>query len=310
MRIIIYLLILCAVPVVVFGQASMSRNNNSPTILDLSEERCWDLESKGNGYEHNGQYKKGYDTLRYFIEQCPYYPYAHTNFSNITSAVYELVAYKQESSVNYREWLKSVLYLNPDSGYYCSDAIEIAVSYLFKDDSSIVYGDESATVFQFLADSSPCKYVRDDLLRMQKNLARNQQYKHWKDTVTDSLKTPFNPGFTTLEALNLTILRGFKNGVSIDITKPFQRNPISEAIVIPNPIKDEMELRYKLTEGALVKVEIYDALGKQMYSMAQGYKPKGDNLQHFDTRTWSSGSYYLRMTTLGGEVKTVKVVKE
>ena len=100
------------------------------------------------------------------------------------------------------------------------------------------------------------------------------------------------------------------NSVNADLTKPVQRNPISEAIVIPNPIKDEMELRYKLTEGALVKIEIYNALGKQMYSMAQGYKPKGDNLHHFDTRTWSSGSYYIRMTTLSGEVKTVKVVKE
>ena len=114
----------------------------------------------------------------------------------------------------------------------------------------------------------------------------------------------------TLEALDLTILRGYKNAINADVTKPLQRNPISEAIVIPNPIKDEMELRYKLTEGALVKIDIFDALGKQMYRMAQGYKPKGDNLQHFDTRAWSSGSYYIRMTTLGGEVKTVKVVKE
>lgn len=44
--------------------------------------------------------------------------------------------------------------------------------------------------------------------------------------------------------------------------------------------------------------------------MAQGYKPKGDNTSHFDTRTWTSGSYYIRMSTLGGEVKTVKVIKE
>lgn len=278
--------------------------------LDLSSERCGELKNKGSGYIHSGQYQKGYDTLRYLIEQCPYGLGVANKFSEVTSNVAELIDRGQETSENYREWLKSVLYLNPDSIYYCMDAMEIAVSYLLDDKKSIIYGDEAATVYRFLADSAQCFFMRDYILSEITNLARYNQYKIWKDTVADSIATPFNPGYTTLEALDLTILRGFKNGVSADITKPLQRNPISEAIVIPNPIKDEMELRYKLTEGALVKIEICDALGKQMYSMAQGYKPKGDNLQHFDTRTWSSGSYYIRITTLGGEVKTVKVVKE
>lgn len=329
MRIIIYILFLCAVPLVNFGQmldkqlydpatppsfecddgyvpqsTSLSVTNGPP----VSE--CGRLFQQGEYYSGSSMYKTAYDTLRFFIEQCPIYPTAPGVFSMISGNAYELVAFKQESSVNYREWLKSVLYLNPDSLYYCKDALEIAGTYLYKDDSSVVYGDEAATVYRFLADSAQCSFMRKDILAEEENLARYWQYRHWKDTVTDSIATPFTPGYTTLEALNLTILRGFKNAVNANITKPLQRNPISEARAIPNPMKDEVELWYKLTEGALVKIEVYDALGKQMYSMAQGYKPEGENRTQLDTRSWSSGSYYARFMTLGGEVKTIKLLKE
>jgi hypothetical protein len=47
-----------------------------------------------------------------------------------------------------------------------------------------------------------------------------------------------------------------------------------------------------------------------MYALAEGYKPEGENRLHLDTRSWTSGSYYARFTTLGGEVKTIKLIKE
>jgi hypothetical protein len=306
MRIII--LLLCCMPLNGFGQVTPLHSKH--IALDLPEERCNELEKKGFMYAQNFLFQSAYDTLRYLIENCPFYNRVSDNFPLITSSVYRLVVDSQETSSSYREWLKSVLYLNPTVVYYCDDAIEIAKSYLLEYENGVVYGDEAVTVCRFLLDSADCTYMEDEIHSVERDLARFRQYEHWKDTVTDSLKTPYSPGYTTLEALDLTILRGFKNAVTPDIHTPLNKRPITDVRAIPNPLKDEVELWYKLTEGALVKIEVYDALGKQMYSLAQGYKPEGENRLHLDTRSWSSGTFYACFTTLGGEVKTIKLLKE
>lgn len=277
--------------------------------LDLDGKSCNDLFSKGDGYSGSYQYQKAYDTLRRFIEQCPHDKRAIASFSAISSNAYELVSYRQETSPHFRDWLKGVLYLNSDTIYYCADVIEIARSYLLKDDSSVIYGDEAATVCKYLLDSAHCGDLKYAVLHVMNDLARKQQYLHWQDTVKDSIATPFNPGFTTLDSLGLGILRGEQSGVD-DITTPISPHPISEAYAVPNPMKDEVELKYKLTESALVRIEIFDALGKQLYSGAQGYRSQGENTLRLSTKKWASGSYYVRLSMLGGEVKTVKLIKE
>lgn len=302
MRIIVYIFFLCAASVVGFGQSPQN-------ITDLTKDECADLSYKGQGYSGSGQYQKAYDTLKYYIEQCPMQKESWMEFGTISSNAGPLIDMYKETAVNYREWLKSVLYLNPDTLYYCSDAIQIAASYGIGNDSVGVDGDAGVTVARFLMDSTNCSFFAEEIIDTWE-YNRYWQIKTWRDTVTDSLKTPLDTGYTTIDALGLQILRGPTNDVVPDIRTPLNKRPIVEARAIPNPIKDELELWYKLAEGALVKIEVYDALGKQICSLAQGYKPEGENRLHLDTQSWSSGSYYARFTTLGGEVKTIKLLKE
>lgn len=316
MRIIVYILFLCALPAIGFGQSSDLINppsritNSNKQPQDLSEQDCWELENKGRGYSNGFKYQMAYDTLRHFIEQCALLKDAWQTFGEITPNADVLFDKDKEMRYKYRDWLKSVLYLNTDTFYYCADAIQIARTYVIRDDSVDVLGNEAVTVCKYLLDSSNCKPFKDEILSVWHNLARYWQVRHWRDTVADSLKTPLDTGYTTIDALGLQILRGPMNDVVPDIRKPLNKHPIVEARAIPNPIKDEVEFWYKLIEGALVEIEVYDALGKQMYSLAQGYKPEGENRLHLDTRSWSRGSYYVRFTTLGGEVKTIKLLKE
>lgn len=303
MRIIVYIFFLCIVPAVGFGQKPQ-------TITDLTKDECGVLEGKGQGYSGSMQYQKAYDTLKYFIEHCAMEEYSRMSFGTITSNAAVLNEGDNSIQIEYREWLKSVLYLNPDSLYYCTDAFQIAATYDFQDSVGGIDGNAGVTVLKYLIDSSNCSFFHAAIDDLWRNQLRYWQIRHWRDTVTDSLKTPLDTGYTTIDALGLQILRGPMNSVTPDIHTPLNKRPITEARAIPNPMKDEVELRYKLSEGALVKIEVYDALGKQMYSTAQGYKPEGENRLHLDTRSWSSGSYYARFTTLGGEVKTIKLLKE
>jgi hypothetical protein len=54
----------------------------------------------------------------------------------------------------------------------------------------------------------------------------------------------------------------------------------------------------------------YDLFLKAVYSEGQGYKPEGEHILSLQTKGWSPGSYYVRLSSPSGEVKTVKVVKE
>jgi hypothetical protein len=47
-----------------------------------------------------------------------------------------------------------------------------------------------------------------------------------------------------------------------------------------------------------------------LYANALGYKPKGENQITITAAGWTSGTYYIRLSTASGEVKTVKVMKE
>jgi photosystem II stability/assembly factor-like uncharacterized protein len=78
----------------------------------------------------------------------------------------------------------------------------------------------------------------------------------------------------------------------------------------PNPFAEVLGLRYRLDKSAMVRIDIYDLLGRSVYSEGQGYKEEGENSLSLQTKDWASGAYYIRLSTPSGEVRTVKVIKE
>jgi hypothetical protein len=160
------------------------------------------------------------------------------------------------------------------------------------------------SILTFVIDSSHCSILLPSLAGAWKDY-----YRIWKDTVTDSLKTPFDSTIPNIDQINHGWLRGFKAGVDNE-NSSFVKDALGNLLAENNPFADEAKLKYSLLKSVVAKVEIYDALGRKLWSYGQGFQEMGEHLLKINTSGWSAGTYYARVMTLQGEVKTVKMVKE
>ena len=63
----------------------------------------------------------------------------------------------------------------------------------------------------------------------------------------------------------------------------------------PNPFNPTTTIQYKVPEGSNVKITVYDALGKQVEVLVNGYKDAGTYTADFDGTNLASGIYLYRM---------------
>jgi hypothetical protein len=85
---------------------------------------------------------------------------------------------------------------------------------------------------------------------------------------------------------------------------------IGELIALINPFTDVLQLKYDLDKSSVVRIDLYDLLGRSMYSEEQGYKQDGQHTLSLQSKGWSPGSYFVRLSTSTGEVKTIKLLKK
>ena len=67
----------------------------------------------------------------------------------------------------------------------------------------------------------------------------------------------------------------------------------------PNPFNPATNIEYKVPEASNVKVTIYDALGKQVEVLVDGYQNAGTYTLKFDGSNFASGIYLCRMEAKG-----------
>ncbi len=291
----------------------------TPIVIDtLSSVDCDALAGRGNSYVYYGKYRWGYDSLKYYIEQCALQSNSRGEFSEITSAAQGLAGIGQPPGGDsayvwkeYKMWLKSVLNLNPDHQYFCGDVFQLAAIYENFSDTSNTMPDWNAvvTICRYSEDSLNCGKSSSSSNEYLIKEARRIQHARWQDTVKDSLKTPLDTNLKTLDQLGLGYLRGYTSGVAT--TLPKNENTIANLSAIKNPFNDEVELQYTLNSGATIRIEIYDILGKIVWSDGQGYHPPNESSSvKIDTKNWSPGTYLARFSTFSNEVKTVKLVHE
>jgi hypothetical protein len=277
---------------------------------ELPPDECAALNERNRTTELKGLYYLAYDSMKYYIEQCYRERSAPSVFPNIGQVCSILIENKLETPQNLRGWLKSVLYLSNVIGYYCYDALTIAQSYLYTtDESPIDDGDAGVSVCKYLLDSTECGILGKNQILEEIRSLRYWQYRYWKDTVTDSLATPYDTGYKTLDELDLAILRGPQQSVS-PIEGSARPARLAALRVERNPFSDEVALKVELDASTLLRVEVYDELGRQLYANTLGYKPKGEHRFTITAAGWTSGTYYIRLSTPTGEVKSVKVIKE
>ena len=80
----------------------------------------------------------------------------------------------------------------------------------------------------------------------------------------------------------------------------------SLASVFPNPTSGRATVRYTLSEGADVRLDAYDVLGRRVATLAAGPQAAGPHEATFDAAALPAGVYVLRLTA-GSEATTVRV---
>lgn len=303
MRIFIYFLFLCAAPAVGFGQKSI-------TPMDLSSETCSDLYDKGSGYGLDGMYQKEYDTLKKFVELCANVKVltgkGEIGFLGLDGAT----QYRNSDPnrfIEYRDWLKTVLYLNLDTIYYCSAVRSIWYTFNYNPPLDRDYRAMMA-ILKYTHDSGKCNLAFSNFDEIYGNL-RELDYELWVDTVMDSIATPYDTTtLPTIDDLDMSILRGPQNSVS-PIAGETQRR-LSFVTAERNPFTDEVALKVELNSSTLLRLDIFDELGRSVYGEGLGYKQKGDHRFSVDGKNWSSGAYFARISTSSGEVRTIKMIKQ
>ncbi|MCU7491327.1 MAG: T9SS type A sorting domain-containing protein [Ignavibacteria bacterium] len=63
----------------------------------------------------------------------------------------------------------------------------------------------------------------------------------------------------------------------------------------PNPFNPSTTIRYNLTQGANVRLTVYDILGKEVKIVEEGYRSKGMHEVHFSAGDLSSGIYIYQL---------------
>lgn len=80
--------------------------------------------------------------------------------------------------------------------------------------------------------------------------------------------------------------------------------------VVDNPFTNNLIISYDLERSQEVRINITDVFGRPIYGEGQGFKHAGNHQLSIASIIWPTGSYYIRLSTSSGDVKTVKVVKQ
>jgi hypothetical protein len=82
----------------------------------------------------------------------------------------------------------------------------------------------------------------------------------------------------------------------------------------PNPFNPDTEIRYQLAEPGMVRLEIFDMLGREVVSLVDEAQPAGSYAAHWNATDASgirvpSGMYYCKITAAGGSKTHASVIK-
>jgi hypothetical protein len=77
--------------------------------------------------------------------------------------------------------------------------------------------------------------------------------------------------------------------------KPLSGNALAQNY--PNPVNGTSDIRYSLANDSRVSLKVYNALGVQVASLADGYEAAGEHHVSVNAENLSSGTYYYTLQT-------------
>lgn len=274
---------------------------------------CEHLAALGRSYAGDGfpsSFRIAYDTLTRFIEQCAStttqtYGRAWHAFLDISACVSGMST-DNDRWLQYREWLKKVLYLSSDTLYYCADAGEMisTFNYLVPGKGKDING--MVALFDYLIASKHCPSDSASL-QTGRDFERGEQLRHWRDTVKDTLATPIDTSSPSIDSLGFSVLRGPEYG-AVPRTDNQGYADFGALIASRNPFSEETTLETMLGDATMLRLEIFDVLGMQVYAENQFFGA-GNLRWRLDGKALPKGALYARISTIGGAVRTIKLIR-
>ncbi len=294
----------------------------------------------GLGYilagEGSGAEPGGYDTLRMFLEDCPFYGDSTENNPNNSWGAFDFIrgAVTAWTTGGAGRWpdffsyLKQVLYYNPDSNWYCNDVNDMLIApnnngelericmYILQSGKcpgwtstfqSALNEDIQNRHTLWLDSLGYAFMVKEDSLGMDGSSM-------WPDSIgADTLAHPFTDTVVpTLFQDSLQILLGPQYASSVGASTPITSQALLSAQLLENPMQDEIDVSYEMGRTALVTMELRDVLGRAVPIANAKYQLEqpGDHTATLPAPNLPQGTYYLRITTDVGDAITLKIVKQ
>ncbi len=301
-----------------------------PPDTSFSDTSCGWYFSLGYSYATNGIEPQGYDTLRAFIEQCPFWTdsvnYSWNAFSLIGGAAEGWIALGDGTWPEFLSLLKQVLWLNPDPNWYCNDVGDMITA--VQDQGA------AEAICRYVVENNKCPgmtayfdtvYKYQSLgrhLMWQEAIQNKYEYldsppsafgvQKMDDSIkADTLANPYDTAVPTLWQDSLEVLIG--PDASVQPASPMTSQALLSAKLLENPVSDgEIGVSFQMGRTALVTMELRDVLGRMVpltYAKYQLEQP-GQHNATIPAPTLPAGTYYLRITTDTGDAITLKIVKE
>jgi serine protease AprX len=80
--------------------------------------------------------------------------------------------------------------------------------------------------------------------------------------------------------------------------------------VYPNPFNASAQVTFYLAEGAPVTIDVFDIIGRQLQSEKLNHFPPGRHTVSVDGSAWSSGVYFLRLSTVNDNAHTKLILQK
>jgi hypothetical protein len=99
-------------------------------------------------------------------------------------------------------------------------------------------------------------------------------------------------------------------GKNTSASVPLAGNEVSDVTVFPNPAQNEAHIKLALTKSGTIRISLYDDLGREAVSIANGELYQGSYDLPLDLRELPAGHYTLRVESGGKAMSTsVNVVR-
>lgn len=185
-------------------------------------------------------------------------------------------------SLNLRSPSGTVVTLKPAASNTANDMVCIFDN---SADSSLISGEQTQAPY------SPALKPANSLTAFNGSNAAG----YWRLTVVDN--TPGNTGYMIAWGILPLIVTGTGNETTITEKFTLGQN-------YPNPFNPQTTISYSVSKEELVKITIFDVLGKEVQTVVNDIKKAGSYSFNFDASSVTSGIYFYKMEA--GEFSDIK----